>query len=79
MRKDLKVGSKCPLGNYRAYLVRSLGTPDGLRAFAECIRSVAAFVICLLILSGKHPLPETIVRSVAAVCISKDLFKAVWR
>jgi hypothetical protein len=83
MRKNSKENqrweSKRACHNYRDYLVRSLGTPDGLRAAAEFIRSASALCIMWwLVLSGERPFPETIIRIIAAVAISKALFKAEW-
>jgi hypothetical protein len=80
MRKNSKENRRRELWrtcqNHCDYLVRSLGTPDGLRAVAEFIRSAALCITCWLILSGEHPMTETIIRTIAAVAISKASFKA---
>jgi hypothetical protein len=61
--------------SYLNYLVRTLGTPDGLRALSELIRDVAFACAILLLFLSNHPFGETCLRTAAAVALSKVVFR----
>jgi hypothetical protein len=82
MSKDFKRNRLAQL-NWLAYLcpegrlIRSLGTPDGLRALGEFVRDAAAAMnsslITLFVLFGKHSICGTVFRATAALAVSKTL------
>jgi hypothetical protein len=56
------------------YLVRNLGTPDGMRALGEFIRNVAASSLLLwFVFSDPHPFPEHVFRATLALALSKAI------
>jgi hypothetical protein len=61
--------------SYRDYLIRSLGTPEGLRAFSEGIRDIATALNSLLmttfVLFSKCSPGETILRITIFLALSK--------
>jgi hypothetical protein len=61
--------------NYRAYLVYSLGTPDGLRALSELLGNAVFASTILFMLLSKHPFCETFLRIAAALALSRAIFR----
>jgi hypothetical protein len=59
------------------YLIRSLGTPDGLRALGELVRNTAAafslFLITTFILFNKHSFAGTMLRITGALALNRAL------
>lgn len=61
--------------SWRNYLVRSIGTPDGLRALSELIRNMVLAVAILFLFLSNHPFGETCLRIAAALALSKAVFR----
>lgn len=66
-----------PYRRHEAYLIRSLGTPDGLRALGEFVRSTAfalsLFLITALMLFRKHSFAGTMLRVAVVLALNKVL------
>lgn len=67
--------SSQPQLNRLNYLVASLGTPDGLRALSELVSNLACASAIFLLLLGKYPFGETLLRIAAALALSKPTLR----
>lgn len=61
--------------SYRDYLVRSLGTPDGLRALSELVGNAVFGGAIIFVLLSEHPFRETFLRIAAALALSRAVFR----
>jgi hypothetical protein len=71
--KELAAAYRCN----EDYLIRSLGTPDGLRALGEFVRNTAAalsfFLITTVILFDKHSFAGTMLRITGVLALNRVL------
>ena len=61
--------------NHVDYLVRSLGTPDGLRALSEFFSNLIFAGAIILLFLSKHLFGDTSLRIAIALALSKAIFR----